>query len=331
MPNENWDNFESFIKQSNSDAWYEFKERHFTNGMAIIGKIFIDYNLSDYDFSFIVFERCKFVNCNMSGAFMVGATFTECEFTNGTILSETTFGSGCNPPNIRGFKECSFYHCEMVKMYANQITIEHSSFHECNLTNTNFNNCAFSQNVEFFDSNLSGCNFSESSIHKAGWVNCLIDEMTNFYKVDFISSYPLTTDGSDTIKFGILDKNMNWDKLRFYSSIPIFGIAWVSFVFSILLINFIRYINDTKLIETLNYPVEVPDQAGIIISSSVLLGISATIYKFKCPDTVQNFTQTEWVYEHKHPRPLYLVDLLQSRKLRLLSVILMFLGGLLIL
>jgi hypothetical protein len=65
-----------------------------------------------------------------------------------------------------------------------------------------------------------------------------------------------------------------------------------------------------------------------IIVSSLLLVIGSTVYRFRCPRRVQEFSETQYVEQLGHPRPRYISDALKREGQKTAAVTTLLGGGL---
>jgi len=45
-----------------------------------------------------------------------------------------------------------------------------------------------------------------------------------------------------------------------------------------------------------------------ILLDTLLLVAGSTLYRFRCPERIQEFSEHQWVEEHGHPRLIYIGD-----------------------
>ena len=79
----------------------------------------------------------------------------------------------------------------------------------------------------------------------------------------------------------------------------------------------------------LTFEIPFPLRSQLIVISSLLLVAGSTLYRVGCPARVQEFSETEWVEAHGHPRLLYISDSLSRSWLVWPTTILTGTGGLL--
>ena len=52
-------------------------------------------------------------------------------------------------------------------------------------------------------------------------------------------------------------------------------------------------------------PIPMPLRMELILLDSILLVLGTTLYKLFCPDTIQEFSEVQWVSQHHQPRLIY--------------------------
>ncbi|MBN2651331.1 MAG: pentapeptide repeat-containing protein [Spirochaetales bacterium] len=132
--------------------------------------VFCDLLVENQDFSDTAlrekeFENCQFVSCNFSGADLSSSIFENCVFTECKISN----------PLI---KQSRIIDCKFVSSKLSGITFFH-----CN---------QISFDLEFLESSLLLCNFTDAKMKKSKFVKCQINECyfqnTLLAEVDFSGS-----------------------------------------------------------------------------------------------------------------------------------------------
>jgi len=303
---------------SGREAWEEFcrNDKNPRNSSTIRDQSFSNKDFSKYQFKGLQFKHVTFDHCDFSGAkfdfshFGV-CTFNNCSFqnaefknaslshakANNTNFSNAYFGKNSNLGSNGAFEVCNF---EGIQILASNS--EKSSFNECNIKNTKFGRSNFASVI---------------------WTKCLINRNTDFEFSDLSGSL-ITKDTSETTRYGNLLRKyyFNWRFIRAIGNFPILGFSWIVFLSSLFLINTIGAINelDPPLLDGME-DLPIPYDALWILSSSLLLALGSTIYSICCPGEVKSFSETQWVYEHNHPRMEYLVSALQKPIWQAISVL----------
>ncbi len=73
--------------------------------------------------------------------------------------------------------------------------------------------------------------------------------------------------------------------------------------------------------------VPIPVRSLLTLIASVALVVASTIYRFRCPERVQEFSETRWVEEHNRPRILYIADKISRGPWQWPTLVFSLLGG----
>lgn len=285
-------------------------------GVTLNSIKFNERRIANINFSKVTFKKCSFKNCSFEKGQFGGCTFIDCDISNSKFINF--------PMNIK---------CEGKNNFSNinanpaiQGSLLGVNLRNANLESVGFNGCKFT------NADLRGVNFSNSNLTNTNWINAKVDRHTKLRNSVFEinnKKHPVTRDGSDKIKFSWPGrKYLNWMFVRSVGSLPIFEFSWGLFVISLIIVNVIGFLNETKpaVIEGLN---NIPMPSGMIMTifSTLFLAVGSTLYKIICPEKIQAFSKSQWVYEHGHPRVEYLVEALQKQYLLGFTIFLLLLGG----
>lgn len=149
---------------------------------------------------------------------------------------------------------------------------------------------------------------------------------SNLKGITVRSRSPLT-DGSESI-VSKGNRLLNWARLRTIGEVPLFGVSWTAFLLSLSCIHLVGWLNEQQILLGINYPIPIPGRLPMILLNSVILVIGTTIYRFWCPHRVQEFSETRWVEEHRHPRLLYFQASWSRRPAQWLAFLFTAAGGL---
>ena len=85
--------------------------------------------------------------------------------------------------------------------------------------------------------NLTGANLSQANLRGTilfaatlsnSWLSeARIDRSTSLRNLRFAKDHDEMNDGADTVGLGRFDRIVNWEKLRFLSEVPLFGVSYV--------------------------------------------------------------------------------------------------------
>ena len=176
---------------------------------------------------------------------------------------------------------------------------------------------------------LRGTNLNNAILDHSKWSEVRLDNKTQLKSIFFSPKHEAMQDSSDTIIFSWRDKWINWSRLRTIGEFPLFGVSWSALALALITINTIDLLNKTALIEIIKYPIPIPERTWWILLSSTLLVIGSTLYRWKCPQRIQTFSETEWVEEHGHPRQLYIAESLSRGWLQWPTLTCSLVGGVL--
>jgi len=105
-------------------------------------------------------------------------------------------------------------------------------------------------------------------------------------------------------------------------------VSWSALAFSLIYLYYIDLLNHTQFLQFIDYPIPTPVRMVWVLRSSLLLVIGSTLYTTVCPARVQEFSETQWVEQHRHPRLLYIAEKLRRRWVQWPTLITTVVGGL---
>lgn len=209
------------------------------------------------------------------------------------------------------FREADLTHCNFSKA-----RLEGADFTKAICSSSQFQEAVLRgarlQGATLDHTNWSGADLTEADLTSADLSNARFTgaklESTKFWHITFVRGHANMIDGSDAIQFGRRDRWLNWARLRKVGQFPLFGVSWGAFLMALITINTIALLNENRFVQSLHYPIPVPLRSMLILLSTALLVVGSTVYRLKCPDRIQTFSETEWVEQHKQPRLLYLAE-----------------------
>jgi len=134
-------------------------------------------------------------------------------------------------------------------------------------------------------------------------------------------------DGSDSLRVRWSDRVLNWEVLQLAGRLPLLGVSWSALLLSLTGINTIGMLNQSRLLEQVNYPIPVPLRMTLILINCLILVAGSTLLRLACPRSVLQFSESEWVEQNRQPRLLYLREKWSRRKMQVLAAILLVSGG----
>lgn len=261
-------------------------------------------------------------NLKISGKHFKNA---ELAFINlqGSILRDADFtGAQLNFANLHKTKiwNGKFNDADLSRAYLTEADFANSDFRNASLPFANFSG-AYLESVSFYNAILSGVNFTNTILYQ---VDIRKSKLSG---IVYLSKHEALLDYSDDLIIDSRNKILNWSDLRKIGQLPLFGVSWSSLVISLFIINTIELLNNTKLVEVLNYPIEIPQRMSLILIDSILLVIGTTLFKLFCPIRIQEFTESRWVEDIGRPRLQYLYSSWQRKLIQIPTLIFSVIGG----
>jgi len=281
-------------------------------------------DLSNLDLSGYNLQNAKFSSANLKGTKFNAADLKSASFFSIQTDQETSFKKS----NLTKayFNDAHLNGCNMEEIIAHHTSFQRTAFISVNLKKADLNSCAL-EGASFLKTNLEGVSFRLAILAQTKWEDSSIDKDTNFYLANFTKDHDALSDKSDMIRFKKVRSFFNWKTTRSIGKLPIFEFSWVVFLIALFVINTIGMLNETQLITSIKYDIPIPDQMFWIIISSLCLVIGSSIYKWKCPRRIQEFSETLWVEEHNRPRHFYLSECLKSPNYQIATTVLLLFGG----
>jgi uncharacterized protein YjbI with pentapeptide repeats len=189
------------------------------------------------------------------------------------------------------------------------------------------------ENAWFTKSSLRFANFTRTNLASAKLTHTdltcctIIDAVMD--GIEYSSEHEAMTDGSDHIITSRRNRVLNWSKLRRLGQFPLFSVSWGALALSVLAINLIGASNNILVVdEWINYQIPISLRMSLILLDSILLVTGTTIFKLGCPVRVQEFSESQWVEEHRQPRLLYLREKWSGHVLQWLTLVFIAAGAL---
>lgn len=249
-------------------------------------------NLENANFKGAKLDNVHFGYANLIGANFEGATL------KGVYLGNVKDFTGVN------FKKTKFIDTGLFNLDLSNLNFENADLSYANINGVNFDNSLFS-GTNFYEAVISNVSFKNSrGLHKA--------------------KYLVTTTLSGAAKYfefcerSIVTRFIDWERLRVLGKLPIFGASYLALfsipLFFYILAKYNEYIevirlwasnvgssnpeyivNLTNVITSKLNPVAVPEQSLLLLSSTIMLAIGATLYTFFCPSRIKEFSRDQWV------------------------------------
>ena len=293
--------------------------------MDLRGARFNESNLSGANLGQAKLTEVDLVDADLSEANLSGANLERANLRSAKLLKANLSGANLSEAKLNGAK---LNGANLSEANLPQAELDKAELSGANLTKADL----FKVNLVEADlrgANLCGTNLNDAKLDHSKWSGVHLNSNTQLEMINFSSEHEAMQDGSDTIIFSLWrDEWINWSRLRAIGQFPFFGVSWSAFALSLITINTIDLLNETALIEIIDYPIPIPERIGEILWSSIFLVIGSTFYRWKCPQRIQTFSETEWVEKHGHPRQLYIAESLSGKwSIKWLTLISSFVGG----
>lgn len=178
-------------------------------------------------------------------------------------------------------------------------------FHDADLRGADLQE-ALGEEAQFVGAKLQRTNLSRARLADANFTGAQFDA-TKVALLQYQDSHRPMLDGTDAIVLTGRDR-FNWGAIRRAGSLPLFELSYVALTASLLMITTVGYLNSTEIIQYFEYPIPLPGRVMWLLVSSFMLFVGTTMYRMRCPDRIQEFSETQWVEQHARPRLQYFAE-----------------------
>lgn len=144
------------------------------------------------------------------------------------------------------------------------------------------------------------------------------------------------------------EKWCDWEKLRIFGKLPLFGASYAALIFIPLFFYFLAIYNDkvdivkiwAKQTVSMNHsdplalllidrlhPLPVPNLSLVLLLSTLCLAIASSIYALVCPSRIKEFSKDQWTDQLGHSLVHYWALSWKYRKTRLTCLCFYIFGG----
>ncbi|MDD2463142.1 MAG: pentapeptide repeat-containing protein [Desulfobulbus sp.] len=317
------------IAADGNDALISWYNRSENNRLSVVqqqhkkinlkGLLFLDTNFSGSSFENCDLSNSTFINCNFDNS-----KFTKCNF------NKTKFENSINASSL-SIKKSTFIKADLSNQDFSNALFTNNNLCNCILENTKLNKC-----------DLKGCNFHETVIGKTEFDGCKNLSSTSNLEKTIVKSSP---EKYEVNKYNVIDNIFNWEIVRIFGKLPLFGASYLAIVLIPILFGIIKYLNNhIQIINNFiksNYIFKIskaqifadqyiihkitlisyPDFPELILISSILLAIGSTIYNLFCPSRIKEFSHDVWV-DQLYREPIhYFPVAVKNRPMILISLI----------
>jgi hypothetical protein len=288
-------------------------------------------DLSNADLKGKQFDGIKFGPVRLERAQLQGATFKGCvlfqaDFRNAQLQGALLQTVNLKDTNLKGtdfsgakLLTCDFYHAE----------IHHSVFAYANFSNCTF--CGLLDCADFSCAELTKCTFNSGTLKKCNvWRTRFnntalrgigIEKLRNVHTCKGLEYATERQEedqelGIDACEVPWHALYLGWEKIRAVGKLPLFGVSYVAVIAIPLFMYAIARCNDFldvmtsaqhNLVEAHGVSIathlpsldhlKTPSQMLYALTSAVALAFATTLYHFRCPDRIKEYTREAWTSE----------------------------------
>lgn len=159
------------------------------------------------------------------------------------------------------------------------------------------------EDSRFRDGYIKSTNLERVNLTKSEFPGLKISSGNNLKNLIFSAQHDPLNDDSNTIKWHWW---FGWEAIKILGRLPLFGISWATLAITLIIITGVGYLNETMLINTINYPIPLPSRMLWLLVSSIMLVIGTTLYQLFCPAEVKEYSSAAWVLQLGRPKLLYI-------------------------
>ncbi len=208
------------------------------------------------------------------------------------------------------FNSCNFDNIELVECAFNPAKFWSCSFRWADL------GVVFSGGTELTDSDFRNARWHQATLHSVTIDRTKLwpcEGLTGRFQADLQKVH-----GAERAFYARnrVDSWVSWSRIRWISSVPLFGVSYFALVAICIWANAVRWSNtqitrwkaDGRTAEWLASIDHIPTgwRMTATLSAIILLAIGATIYRVRCPDEIQENSETYWTFNLKEERMRYL-------------------------
>lgn len=227
----------------------------------------------------------------------------------------------------------------------NRLHLTNADFRGENLKGIDFSNAVL-EGVIFDDANLDSVDFYEAVISRASFKNA--KNLNKAKNLDTTHVYIGNNAGYvryfDYCIRKFPEKWCDWEKLRVFGKMPLFGVSYSALILIPLFFYFLAIYNNnidiakqliianqpnpaTLLIIEKLHPLSVPSLSLWLLVSTLFLAIASTIYAVACPPRIKEFSSDQWTDQLGHSLVHYWALSWKFRKTRLICSFFYITGG----
>lgn len=327
----------------------DFDSEVFMNA-KLSNSVFTNGSFNDCDYSNRDFRSCQFIDfqfkkCKLQNTFFEAEKLKSIEFIS-CNLEKTHFGEG-GFNGVQKFILCNFINTDLSGLNFSSCELSSNDFSGSNLKGVNFSNADLRESI-FDNSNLSGVDFYEANITLANFKNARgLVKTINFDKAH-VDKEEGNVKYFDYCVRDWQEEWCDWEKLRIFGKLPLFGASYATLIFIPLFFYFLAIYNDkvdivkvwAKQSLTINHsdplalllidrlhPLLVSNLSLVLLLSTLCLAIASSIYALVCPSRIKEFSKDQWTDQLGHSLVHYWALSWKYRKTRLTCLFFYVSGG----
>jgi uncharacterized protein YjbI with pentapeptide repeats len=280
-----------------------------------------EIDLSGQDLTETKFEQTALSRAHFDKARLPGASFSHSQ------LLDAIFDGAL-------LDRALFQRADLTRASLVAVSMRHASLEDANLTDANLDR------ADFFELHADLADFT----HVRG-----LTRAVNLHTVRLSPNTVRDVRNFETVLVPFLEKTFSWERIRFLGRLSLFGASYSALV----AIPFLYYLFDifnrkvdvirawatqevadngvygTAAQAVLNHlhREQVPTLSLLLLISTILLGIGATIFALLCPTRVREFSRDQWCDQFGHSLVHYWPLAWRHRRLRVLCIVLYAVGG----
>jgi uncharacterized protein YjbI with pentapeptide repeats len=282
-------------------------------------------NFRDADLREARLGGCSFRGAILSGTHLEAQALRGIDFSGAEMVSIHLGDAELREANLAGanLNEAHLSSADLTNATLRNSNLSHSILNQATLVGANLDgarlNHASLRSTDLRSASLRRADLNRAKFYQTQFEGCKVDG-TKLAHVQFAQDHEAMLDGSELVRYTKRDL-LNWSSLRRVGELPFFGVSWTAFLGSLVGVNTIGLLNEHQLLAAVEYPIPIPEKMSLILLDAILLVFGSTIYRFRCPSRVQEFSENQWVEEHRHPRLIYIRDKLDRRKSQVVTAL----------
>jgi uncharacterized protein YjbI with pentapeptide repeats len=334
-------------------------------------------DLRDADLSGADLSGCKFSHADMRGANLEGTILAGTDFQLANLEGAIFCGATADAPPDGGpyfmradlrsavFDGAALKHADFAEAYLEAANFQNAHLVSCSFRKANLQRADFTKallfDCHFTESQLSSAKLCEAHFSRTHLERAVLSE-ANVASADFFESH---LDGSnwsnvrgaesasnlqstriegdteyfDRVSLGRVERWCDWERLRTFGKMPLFGLSYSVLVLIPLYIYLIAWYNHQvdrfidwrgpgeEWIGQHLHHLPLPSLSMLLLISTVLLAIASTIYTVFCPSRIKEFTRDVWCDQLGRPLIHYWPFAWKHQKLRMVCGVCYVLGA----